>query len=251
MRPLLLLLTLLASAPSQAQRAVIVSGGLESLSSDYRDGRTLDASLTLPRTGGWTRLDAGVLDRFGEQTVLLGVAASHNLGERTLVTGSTGVSGSGVIAPRVAAAVLVGRRVREDKKVVLSGGAGFREARDGHFDIDALAEVAVYLDGAVLQVGGRVSQSRPGPALGGGGYVAFTVGQPDARMVIGKLAAGHEAWTILAPDQRLDVGFQSGEATLTWREPITGPWSATLTGGLYANPYYTRLGVRTGIVRRF
>ena len=252
MRLLFPILLLIASASAAgAQRAVAVSGGLESLSSGYADGRALDASLTLPRQTGWTRLDAGVLDRFGEQTLLLGVAASHNLTDRTLVTGSAGVSGSGLIAPRVAAAVVVGRRVRRDKKVVLSAGAGIREARDGHVDVDALGEVAVYLDRLVLQVGGRVSQSYPGPALGGGGFFAFTAGDPSARSVTGRLAVGHEAWTVLAPGQRLDVGFQSGEASLTWREPVSGPWAATLAGGLYANPYYTRVGVRTGVVRRF
>ena len=242
---------LTCAAPVAAQRSVAVTGGVESLSAGYADGRSADLTLTLPRAGGWTRLDAGVLDRFGEQTVLVGAAASHNLSDRTVLTGSAGFSASGLIAPRATAALVVGRRLRRDKRVVASAGGAVREARDGHLDLDALGELAVYADGAVVQFGGRVSQSRPGPAWGGGAFVAVTLGDPAARSMTARLAGGREAWTVLAPDQRLDVSFRSWEASAVWREPVGGPWAATLQAGLYANPYYTRLGLRTGVVRRF
>ena len=249
----LLLAALVAAlaAPASAQRSVAVGGGVESLTAGFANGRSVDVVLTLPRRTGWTRLDAGVLDRFGERTVIVGAAASYHASDRTVVTGSLAASGSGLIAPRTSAALLVGRRLGRDKRVVATLGGAFREARDGHVDVDALGEVAVYRDGVVAQIGGRLSQSRPGPAVGGGAYVAVTLGDPAGRSVTGRLAGGREAWTVLAPDQRLDVAFRSGEASLTWREPVSGPWTATLQAGLYANPYYTRLGLRTGVVRRF
>ena len=251
-RAVLLLAALTVStALAHAQPTLGVGGGVESLSAGYADGRALAAQLTLPRGGGWTRLDATLLDRFGERTVVVGAAAGHDIGERTVVTGALAGSTSGLIAPRVAASVAVGRRLTARRNVLATVGAGVRESRDGHLDLDALAEVAVYGERVVLQAGGRVSQSTPGSAWGGGGFVALTLVDGRGREVSARMAATQEAWAVFTPEARTDVSFLSAEATAAWREPVSGPWSATLGAGLYVNPYYTRVGLQTGVVRRF
>ena len=252
MRALLpVLLAAVVAAPAQAQRSVAVTGGVESLSAGYADGRAADLTLTLPRAGGWTRLDVTALDRFGQRTAVAGVAAGHDLGERWVLSGSAAASASGLIAPRAALGASVGRRLGARKNVLASLGGGLAEARDGHRDLSATAELAVYLDGAVLQGGARVVQSRPGPAWGGGGFLAATLGREGGPQFTARLASGREAWTVLAPDARLDVAFRSVEAVGTWRQPVAGPWAATVSAGFYGNPYYTRVGLRTGVVRRF
>ena len=245
------LLCLLAAGGAAAQPTAEVSAGVESVSGVYADGRTLDARLTLPRPSGFVRVSAGVLDRFGQGTLVVGLDGAHDLGPRWVVGGAVGGSTAGLVAPRSRASLSVARRWAERANVLTTATVGVRETRDGHRDLDLTAEGAVYGPRAVVQVGGRLTRSVPGPVWGGRAFAAATLGDPAGEAVTVRLGVGREAWTVLAPDARLDVAFRSGEAAVAWRRPVAGPWAVTLEGGLYANPYYTRVGLRTGLTRTF
>lgn len=244
-------LALALVTPADAQtRSVEVGAQVESLSGGYADGRGAYARLTLPRHAGWARLEASVQDRFGEPAVVAGVAAAQDLGPRWVVSGGVGTSTAGLVYPRLQAGLGVSRKWGAGRNVMTTLAAGYRDAHDVHEDLDLTGEVAVYRPSLVLQAGARASLSRPGDALGYAGFVAATIGDPDGARFTGRLGTAREAYLLVDPAP-VDVSFRSVEASAGWHQPVGPRWIASVSGGLYANPYYTRLGVQTGVIRRF
>ena len=241
---------LLLAGGAAAQPVAEVVAGVESLSGPYADGRSVGAQLTVPQARGYVQATAAVLDRFGQETLVLGATAARNVGARWVATGSAGGSTAGIIAPRARASVGIGRRWARRANVLTTVTAGLRETRDGHRDLDLTAEAAVYGERAVVQVGARATRSAPGPAWGARAFAAVVADVGGAE-VSARLGLGREAWVVVAPDDRLDVAFRSGEAAVSVRRPVAGRWGVVAEAGLYANPFYTRVGLRTGLSRTF
>ena len=244
-------LCLLVTGGAAAQPVAEVTAGIESLSDAYADGRSVEARVTVPHPRGYVQGTAGVLDRFDQGTLVLGAVVARSVGSRWVVTGSAGGSTAGVIAPRARAALGVGRRWTRAANVLTSLTVGLRDVRDGHRDLDVIAEAAVYGPTTVFQVGGRLSRSTPGPATSGRLFAAVVLADVGGAEVTARLEGGTEAWTVLVPEAPLDVAFRSGEASVSARRAVAGRWGVVVGAGLYANPYYTRVGLRTGLSRSF
>lgn len=251
MRVLIAFVVVSLAASVEAQpRTVAVGAEVSSLSGPYADGQAASVRVTLPRRNGWLRVDASAEERFGDRALVYSAAAAQDLGSRWLIVGGAGSSTSGLAYPRLHADVGVGRKWGSRRQLLTTATVALQDARDVHRDLSAVGEVTLYGDGLVAQVGARATLSQPGDALGYGAHAAVTLGDPAARHAVVRLAAAHEAYLLVGPTPT-DVGFRSGEASATWHQPVRGPWSATVSAGLYANPYYTRAGLRTGISRRF
>ena len=245
--PLLVLLAIAASAqPVDLQ----VRAGVDALSGAYADGRSVSATLTAPRPGGWARLDVGAEDRFGQRALVYGAAAALDLGPRWLVVGGAGSSSGGLVHPRLHASLGVGRKWGAKRHVLTTATVGLVDSRDVHRDLTALGEVVVYGDGLIAQIGARATLSQPGDALGYGGHVSVTVPTSSGRVFRARFGAGRESYLLVEPSP-LDVSFRSGEGWVEWEEPVGRQWAVTARTGVYANPYYSRVGVLTGVRRRF
>lgn len=244
------LVLLLAAAAGAQPRGLTVGAEHASVSSGYADGRALSARLFLPRDGGWLRVSASAEDRFGEQALVYGVDAAQDLSGRWLVIGGVGSSTAGQLYPVLAASAGVGRKWGETRQLLTTAVVSLRDARDVHRDLDLTAEAAYFTPEAIVQLGGRLTESQPGDALGYGAHAAVTLLNGRGREVELRLGGGKEAYLLVEP-AILDVAFRSAEAWAEWREPVGGAWGVSLRAGLYTNPYYTRVGVRTGLTRRF
>lgn len=251
MRPvaLALLCAVLATASAQS-RGVEVGAEVTGLSGPYDDGRAVTAQLVLPRTGGWLRLSGAASERFGERALVYGVAGAQDLGSRWVAIGSAASSTAGIAHPRLQASLGAGRKWGARRQVLTIGTVALQDVRDGHRDVVATGEAVVYGRGLIVQGGARATLSTPGDKLGLGGHAAATVLGAGGRQVTLRLSAGREAYLVTGA-QPLDVSFRSGEGSVTWLEPVGADWSVSAGVGLYANPYYTRVGVRTGLTRRF
>ena len=247
--PLLLLLALAAAAPAQTVD-LRVRAGVDALSGAYADGRSVSAQLTAQRPGGWARLDVAAEDRFDQRALVYGAAAARDLGSRYVVVGSVGSSTGGLVHPRLTASLGVGRKWGAERRLVTMATVGLVDARDVHRDLTATGEAVLYGDGLIAQVGARATLSQPGDALGYGGHVSVTLPTASGRAFRARLAAGRESYLLVEPAP-VDVSFRSGEGWVEWEEPVGSRWAVSARAGIYANPYYSRVGLLTGIRHRF
>ena len=216
-----------------------------------RGGGIAVALLAKDRMGGVWRADLDHASRFGESGVVGGLGYSRAFGRLRTAT-FVGSSTAGAYHARLRTAAALGVALGAREQLVLTGTAAYVDARDVHRDVVGTLELAAYPSaGLVAQAGLQVARSEPGSAIGVAALGALVVGAPEARNVSARARFGREAYLLVAPADGAfpdtDVSFLSGDANVTWREPLGDALGVRLGGGLYINPYYTRTTLEAGL----
>ena len=231
---------------AQAQPARIdVWAGVQQVSDPYEDGRVLRMAYITPGPdGGSWRIDADLERRFGERGLGLGIQHARDVGTRWTVAAYAGTGTDNIFLPRFRAGVEGGRKWGQ--RWVTAVGMGVFDAHDVHRDVMIHAEARRFGERWMLQGGGRLTVSTPGPELGATANVAVTNISPSGRWITARLSGGREAWLVVEPTP-LQVGFLSAEGALQIRQPVAGGLSVLASAMHYRNPYYTRTGLEAGV----
>lgn len=236
----------IVASSSRAQPARIdLLAGVQQLSEPYEDGRALRLAYITPGpSGGSWRIDADLESRFGERGLGLGLYHARDLGDRWTASAYAGTGTDNIFLPRFRAGVEGGRKW--GSRWVTAVGVGVFDAHDIHRDLLIHAEARRFGERWMLQGGGRLAVSTPGPELGAMANVAVTRISPRGRWITARLTGGREAWLVVEPAP-LQVGFLSVEGALEVRQPVAGGLGVMARSTHYRNPYYTRTGLEAGL----
>jgi YaiO family outer membrane protein len=203
--------------------------------------------------GARTQLAADLLTQraFGDAGRYVGLSVRHALSARTFVVVAGGTGTGRFALPQTRADLLVGHAFGARRPLVLALGAGWVDAQARYEDRAGVAQLAWYASPTTIaEVSARANVSRPGdvrslrvaPALTrllNGGRQALTL----------RADVGTEGYQLLAGPVPIARDFRSELLSATLRHRATARWGASLQGEGYHNPYYTRAGVRAGILR--
>lgn len=198
------------------------------------------------REGNRWRLVTVVEDRFGEPGFTYRGEFARDLGDWFGRAGAQTSSG-GFYNARFRADASVGRKLLEDRSLLLVGGAYHRSGRDGHEDTGFAVDVQKYLKGGfVAQAGMRRLHSNPGGAWSSMFDAALTWHQPGRRQITLHANAGRESYEVIDP-LTIYVDFASRGARLSLRQWTRREAGFTLAASWYGNEYYSRIGFEAGV----
>lgn len=125
-------------------------------------------------------------------------------------------------------------------------------SRDGiHRDTGITASVAYYSSNDWVGEGGVVyNKSNPGSVEGYRGFAALTMGREKQHYFTARIDHGKEGYLptgAIANGAGDQVGFQSTELSLQWRQWLGKDWGYLVGGQFYRNPYYNRKGVSAAV----
>ncbi|MEJ5028064.1 YaiO family outer membrane beta-barrel protein [Comamonas sp. MYb21] len=125
-------------------------------------------------------------------------------------------------------------------------------SRDGiHRDTGITASVAYYSANDWVGEGGVVyNKSNPGSVEGYRGFAALTMGREKQHYFTARIDHGKEGYLptgAMANGAGDQVGFQSTELSLQWRQWLGKDWGYLVGGQFYRNPYYNRKGLSAAV----
>lgn len=125
-------------------------------------------------------------------------------------------------------------------------------SRDGiHRDTGITASVAYYSAHDWVGEGGVVyNKSNPGSVEGFRGFAALTMGREKQHYFTARIDHGKEGYLptgAIANGAGNQVGFQSTELSLQWRQWLGRDWGYLVGGQFYRNPYYNRKGISAAV----
>ncbi|MGE8494708.1 MULTISPECIES: YaiO family outer membrane beta-barrel protein [Comamonas] len=125
-------------------------------------------------------------------------------------------------------------------------------SRDGiHRDTGITASVAYYSTNDWVGEGGVVyNKSNPGSVEGYRGFAALTMGREKQHYFTARIDHGKEGYLptgAIANGVGNQVGFQSTELSLQWRQWLGKDWGYLVGGQFYRNPYYNRKGLSAAV----
>ncbi len=125
-------------------------------------------------------------------------------------------------------------------------------SRDGiHRDTGITASLAYYSANDWVGEGGVVyNKSNPGSVEGYRGFAALTMGREKQHYFTARIDHGKEGYLptgAIANGAGDQVGFQSTELSLQWRQWLGKDWGYLVGGQFYRNPYYNRKGLSAAV----
>ena len=187
---------------------------------------------------------------FEDDGLWLSAANRHAFGTDWFTFVSAGAGSGDYFFPDLRLDAQVGKAWLARRSLVTSLGGMYARSKSVYEDVAITGSVAYYLPGVTIEGGGRVNWSSPGSIATGRGYGAVTVGRERKRLVTLRVAGGYEGYQ-LTGDVATERKFQSGEASLSWREWLKGPVGIFGRLDWYDNPFYTRTGVTLGLFRHW
>jgi len=245
--------SLRAQAPLAATAGRWVEAGAfhHAVSNDYGDWTGAYARAVIPVGSRDIFYGEAVTQRaFNDRGTFVGLANRHEWGAGffTLAAGGHGMDAR--FFPEWRADVTAGQRFGARQRVVATAGASYIRSRDVYRDYAATGSLAVYLTGIVFEAGARYNASTPGDVQALRGYSAITAVPSPRRSVALRIGGGEEGYQLLG-NAGLLQRFTSTEASVAWRERVTGGWGVLLQADAYRNPFYTRAGGTLGVARYF
>ena len=120
-----------------------------------------------------------------------------------------------------------------------------------HRDTGITASVAYYSANDWVGEGGVVyNKSNPGSVEGYRGFAALTMGREKQHYFTARIDHGKEGYLpsgAIANGAGDQVGFQSTELSLQWRQWLGKDWGYLVGGQFYRNPYYNRKGLSAAV----
>lgn len=120
-----------------------------------------------------------------------------------------------------------------------------------HRDTGITASLAYYSANDWVGEGGVVyNKSNPGSVEGYRGFAALTMGREKQHYFTARIDHGKEGYLpsgAIANGAGDQVGFQSTELSLQWRQWLGKDWGYLVGGQFYRNPYYNRKGLSAAV----
>ena len=160
---------------------------------------------------------------------------------------TVGGSSGGFFLPHYRVDAFLNRKFLPDRRLVLTVGTGYVEAKDDHTDHSLYLGATYYAPSNwIFDAGVRGNKSDPGSVYSSYQHVAVTYGQNKDQYVTANIAWGREAYQIIGPGTVIS-DFSSSSGTLIWRKWLTSTWGINLRGERYLNPTYSRTGVDASV----
>jgi len=225
---------------------ILVSGDNHRFTSGIDSWRGVTiATLLHGWKGGYWNGEINMMNRFNEASFAYGVGYTQPV-NRWIFSTNVRTSTAGFYNPKFRLDVQVGRKLREDQRLVVLVSGFRRIGRDGHDDIGFGTEFQYYASRRwIVQSGGRLQLSNPGQSWGYDFYAAATFGTPGKRQISARIAYALEAYSVLYP-LVIFTDFESQSASLFWKEWISPEAGAIVSLDYYGNPYYNRKGFKIG-----
>jgi YaiO family outer membrane protein len=188
---------------------------------------------------------------FGDEGIFLGVANTHTFNQDWFAFASAGTSVGGFFLPRFRANATVSRKWLRARQLVTTVGGGYNGAKDAHRDYSGTAGAVYYFPAPLIVEGGVTwNNSTPGGVLSRYQFLAVTHGREHARYIIVRVAAGHEAYQLIAPASPI-ADFASRSASVTVRQWVNFSWGLAVGAEIYSNSSYSRRALTLGAFRQF
>ncbi|QMV71677.1 YaiO family outer membrane beta-barrel protein [Comamonas piscis] len=163
-----------------------------------------------------------------------------------------GSSGSADFQNKYRGDIAIYRKWTESQQWVTGLALMKSASRDGiHRDTGITASVAYYSANDWVGEGGVVyNKSNPGSVEGYRGFAALTMGREKQHYFTARIDHGKEGYLptgAIASGAGNQVGFQSTELSLQWRQWLGKDWGYLVGGEFYRNPYYNRKGVSAAV----
>lgn len=140
------------------------------------------------------------------------------------------------------------RKLLPARNLVVTAGAGYYRAPDGHVDRNLSLGATYYFANLPLVMQGEVrfTNSSPGSVDTRQHFVAATWGRQKQTTATARYGWGEEGYQSIGRDQLL-TRFRSREWSLKVRHWLGSDWGVQLAGERYRNPTYRRNGVMVGL----
>lgn len=221
------------------------------VSEDFGDWRGLALRLRAPSgTSDLWFVEGVAQEVFEDRGVYGAVANRHQFGSGWFTLVSAGGGTGDYVLPDLRADLTIGKAWGADRRVVTMAGGTYVNSKQDYEDLSVFGSLAVYFPGVAIEAGGRSNWSWPDAVQSGRGFGAITLGRERSRLVVFRGSGGWEGYQLTgaAETQRR---FRSYEASVAWREWLSGHVGLYLQGDWYDNPFYTRKGVTVGVFRHW
>lgn len=232
-------------------RSIDVSTGYQHLTGGYSSWRQLTVHGVFESDRNVFQGELSHKREFNTNGNFLGLTDTYTINDDWFTSGSVGFGDGAFYLPRVRFDGFVYRKFLPKKNFVGSLGVGYYDAPDGHIDRSVALGGAFYFDQPWVVEGGiRFNRSNPGGVNTHQQFVAANY-RPNAQNALSaRFAWGSEGYVPLAANTSM-VGFNSTDASVSWRHRLDKLWGFSVSANRYRNPSYARSGVDIGITRQF
>ena len=181
----------------------------------------------------------------------LGLTDTYTINDDWFTSGSFGFGDGAFYLPRVRFDGFLHRKWLPKRNFVSSLGVGYYDAPDGHIDRSVALGGAYYFDQPwVVEGGVRFNTSNPGSVHTHQQFIATNFSPDQQNSFSARFAWGSEGYVPLAVKTSI-VGFNSKDASVSWRHRLDKHWGLSLSANHYQNPSYSRNGVDVGVTHQF
>lgn len=232
-------------------RGIDVTIGAQHLSDGYGQWRSLVARGVYERGAHVWQGELSARQEFGADGVFGGIGDTVTLNPDMFGSLAIGAGDGAFFLPRFRADAALSRKLLDQKNLVVTVGAGYYNAPDGHRDRSvSLGGAYYFVRPLVIEAGVRHNRSNPGAVNTHQQFLAATIGRNHENLVVARAAWGSEGYLAIGPATSL-VGFDSNEFNLSWRHWMTKRMGLLSTLSHYHNPTYDRSGLDVGTFFEF
>ena len=184
---------------------------------------------------------------FRDRGVYGSLANVHTWSSRVYTQIGVGGGTGEFVLPDLRIDAALGVKLGAARRVVLTMGGTFVDAKQAFEDRSAFGSLTWYAGSSVVvEGGGRINWSDPGAVTSGRGFGALTLGRAGSTLITLRGSAGSEGYQLTGVTETLRR-FNSQEAGLVWRQWLAKTVGLTLGSDWYHNPFYTRAGGSLGV----
>ena len=181
----------------------------------------------------------------------LGLTDTYTIDSDWFTSGSIGFGDGAFYLPKIRFDGFLYRKWLPKKNFISSIGVGYYDAPDGHIDRSIALGGAYYFSQPwVLEGGVRFNRSNPGHINSHQQFVAVNFTPNPQNSLSARYAWGSEGYVPLAAKTSM-VGFNSTDASISWRHRLNTQWGFSVSANRYRNPTYQRSGIDVGLMRQF
>ena len=181
----------------------------------------------------------------------VGLTDTYTINDDWFTSGSVGFGDGAFYLPRARFDGFIYRKLLPKKNFVASLGIGYYDAPDGHIDRSVAIGGAYYFEQPwVVEGGVRFNRSNPGHVNTHQQFIAANYTPDPQNALSARYAWGSEGYVPLAAKSSM-VGFNSTDASVSWRHRLDKRWGFSISANRYRNPSYARSGIDVGVTRQF
>jgi len=192
-------------------------------------------------------VDARAQDAFHDSGIYGSLANVHVFSDWFYTHLGVGGGTGDYVLPDLRADASLNFKIGPSRSVVVTFGGTWVESKDAFRDQALFSSLSWYQSSAVLiEVGGRLNWSQPNTVRSARGTGSLTLGRMGSAVVTLRGSVGTEGYQLTGAPETLEK-FRSQEASISWRQWITGRFGTVVGGEWYHNPSYTRTGFTAGV----